>query len=250
MKRKITLLIFTIMLLKYNFIYTQNKSVFEIKEILIERPKTRKYHKVEFVEKEKLLEDESYLITKSCSGEWGGSIWFKSKKSGIVYSCQSTCVKSINKINGKYLITNSLSHMNGYSEIIIIDDPKKLEQHKKSSVRKDKKGYSLLSVRELESKSRIGVNVIWSKQGILTILSFLYKNTLYHIMDINDDIFITTIKNSKIVVVDKFSTNRIWSHHTLDKISDNHIFLYLRRNFQKDEYIEIKDNKIKLVTYK
>jgi len=250
MKRKVTLFIFTIMFFKYNGTCAQNKSVFEIKEVLIQKPKTRKYHKVEFVEKEILLEDENYLITKSCSGEWGGSIWFKSKKNGIVYSCQSTCVKSINKINGKYIVTNSLSHMNGYSEIIIINDPKKLEQYKKPLVRKDENGTPLLYAGELESKSRKGINVVWSKQDVLTILSFLYNNTLYHIMNINDDIFITTIENSKIVVVDKFSTNRIWSHHTVNKISDNHIFLYLRKNFQKDEYIEIKDNKIKLVTYK
>ena len=247
MKRNILILIFVF---SSAHLFSQNKSVFNIKEVLIDKPKALKEVKVEIKDKEEFYEDENYIITKSCKGEWGGSAWFKNKKSGIIYSCQSSCPKSINKIEGKYIITSSLAHLSGHSEIIMIENPEKLEQYKKPKPRKDENGTSFYYAVDLESKSTQGVKTLWSESKILTLLSFLYNNKLYHVMNIKDMIFVTTLEKNKIVVTDTISKKRIWSHHSVKKINDSHLVLYLGRRSQKNEYLEIKDNNIKLVRYK
>lgn len=60
------------------------------------------------------------LVSKSCRGEFGGTIKFKSKKTGIEYCCASTCPVVVNKVSGKYIVTNTLAHMRGFSELIEI----------------------------------------------------------------------------------------------------------------------------------
>src|ERR1700722_17794087 len=105
--------IFTIILmaLSFSMIYGQDEKLFDIKEII-------KNDSLSIVIKngfKKLssgfFEDENYLVTKTCSGEWGGTIWFKNKKTGITYACSATCPVAVNKINGKYFITNTLAHL-------------------------------------------------------------------------------------------------------------------------------------------
>lgn len=231
-----------------NNLFCQNEKVFEVQEIIIER----KHNKREKTTKnnDSFYEDSEYVVTKSCSGEWGGSIWFKNKKTGIIYSCQSTCPKSINKIDNKYIVTNSISHMSGASEIIEIENPNQLSVFKKPKPRSYKNGKPLYYMGDMESKSRKGVKSLWREYETLIILSFLYNNKLYHITTKNGTTFLTTLENNELVTVCLISKKRIWSHHTVNKINENHTFLYLGRDVYKNEYIEIKDSKIKLVRYK
>jgi hypothetical protein len=237
-----------LLVLSVNYIFSQNKTTFEVEEILIER----KYSKRKKSDKKNkpFYEDSEYIVTTSCKGEWGGSIWFENKKTGIIYSCESTCPKSIHKIDNKYIVTNSLAHMYGVSEIIQIDNPNQLSIFKKPQPRSYKNGKPFYYVVDLESKSRQGVKTLWSEHGTLIILSFLHNQKLYHITIKEGTTLLTTLENNELVTVCLISKARIWSHHTINKISKNHTFLYLGRDFQKDEYIEIKDSKIKLVRYK
>ena len=59
---------------------------------------------------EVLLEDRLYVVTSTCSGEFGGSVHFTNKKTGISRSAAACCVRSVNKLKGKYYVSNSLSH--------------------------------------------------------------------------------------------------------------------------------------------
>lgn len=231
-----------------NNFFCQNDKAFEIEEIIIER----RYNKKEKIAENSNLfyEDSEYIVTKSCSGEWGGSIWFEHKKTGIVYSCRSTCPKSIHKIDNKYVITNSTAHMNGVSEIIEIENPDQLSIFKKPEPRNYKNGKPFYYVGELESKSRKGVKSLWSEHETLIIFSFLYGSKLYHITTKNGATLLTTLKNNKLILVCLISKKEIWSHHSVNKIDENHTFLYLGNEIYENEYIEIKNSKIKLVRYK
>jgi len=247
MKKLIPILILTLSLTNS---FCQKKNVFEIKEILIERKFDRTKTENNTEKKKVLFEDEQYIIKGTCMGEWGGTTWFENKKTGKIYSCQSTCPKSINKIESKYIITNSLAHMSGYSEIIEVDNPENLDIFEKPKPRKDINGNSIYYAGDFESNSRKGVKVIWSKDETLTLLSFLYKEVLYHVMTFDNSTYLTSIQKGELKIIDKISEKRIWSHHIEKKISKNHTTLFLGRENQKSQYLEIKNNKLKLVRNK
>ena len=244
------LIAFIILISSLNNSFCQEKNVFEIEEILIKRKFNRTKTENDTDKKKTLFEDEKYIIKGTCMGEWGGTTWFENKKTGKVYSCQSTCPKSVNKIKNKYIITNSLAHMSGYSEIIEVDNPESLEIFEKPKPRKDKNGNSMYYAGDFESKSRKGIKVLWEKDEILTLVSFLYENLLYHIMTFDNKTYLTIIEKGKLKIIDKVSEKSIWSHNIEQRISENHSILYLGRKTDRSQYLEIEDNKLKLVRNK
>ncbi|MFK8058640.1 MAG: hypothetical protein AB8B78_00955 [Polaribacter sp.] len=247
MKKIIPILI---LILSLTNCFCQKKSTFQIEEILIERKFEKVKTKSNFGKKKVFFEDENYIISGTCRGEWGGSVWFENKKTGKIYSCQSACPKSVNKIENNYIITNSLAHMSGYSEIIRVNNPENLDIFKKPKPRKDKNGNSMYFGEDFESKSRKGVKVLWTKDEILTLLSFHYKTTLYHVMTFDNSTYLTKIENGELKTVDKISEKRIWTNNIEKRISESHTILYLGRENQKSQYLEIKNNKLKLVRNK
>lgn len=69
-----------------------------------------------------LYEDENYIITANCRGEFGSTIYFKSKINGMIYSSSSSCPSILNKLGDKYFaITNG--SMGPFLNIIEINDP-------------------------------------------------------------------------------------------------------------------------------
>jgi len=153
------------------------------------RLKGRKY-------KEIFYEDDDYLVSRSCSGEWGGSAYFTDKKSKKKYECAATCPIIINKLDNCYYLTTTLGHLIGFTKILKIDNPTLLQPFK------GRKGK--------ESISEKGVTVLTEKSFALTITSFAYNNTLYHIVskasDYNTDercTSICTIENHRFEEVTK-----------------------------------------------
>lgn len=71
-------------------------------------------------------EDENYIVTSKCRGEFGGRIFFKDKKTDVVSIAYATCPVILHKINNKYHLTTSLDHATGFYEIYEIDDPDEL----------------------------------------------------------------------------------------------------------------------------
>ena len=64
--------------------------------------------------------DEIYNIYSVCNGEFGGTIYFQSKKTKNNYEAASTCPIVVNKLGGQYYVTNAAS-------VLKIQDPQKLE---------------------------------------------------------------------------------------------------------------------------
>ncbi len=81
------ILIFTFRL----FNYGQSTERFDIQEMLISDT-TKMINANDFIRTDTTFyQDERYYVRRTCSGEWGGSIWFRNKSTGIEYSCSAAC---------------------------------------------------------------------------------------------------------------------------------------------------------------
>lgn len=125
----------------------------------------------------KLFNNDEYEIWKSCSGEWGGTIYFKNKLNSKIYSAISTCPISANKIKQKYYISNNLDHLDGYCQILEIINPEEMKETSKIP-----KYSNEISTRDYESHSNQGTKKIIDSSGVAIVSSFVYKDELYSII--------------------------------------------------------------------
>lgn len=239
------LLGFFFVIIFYSNSYCQDDNLFAISELKI--TDSVPYISKSFYNKQQttFFEDDDYIVSQTCSGEWGGSIWFKNKNTGIVYSCEATCPIAINKIDGKYIVTNSLAHLGGFSELVEIEDPKSMELFvlPKPIKKRGKTIYRYFG--DTESKSRKGVNEIWKAYNALALTSFQYKDKLYHILtDKDHKTYVSKIENGEMINLQLISDIRIWDYNPKTyKMPNGNLLIYFKTN-DCDGFIEIEDNKI------
>lgn len=233
--------------------YSQEINVFEILERVVPY-KSLEYtlHTLKDYKKYDngvFYKDEKYFVRITCRGEWGGSVWFTNNLTGIEYSCAATCVKSVNKYKGSYIVTTSLWHGSGSSSILRIKDPSKMEVFLKPKPREEiiKPPYYL---EDLESKSRKGVETLWSDYGgVMINFSFVYDDVLYHVVEKEDKTYLARLERGKLIEVGLLSNKSIWSHFNLLQLGKEHLFLFLGKPYSIRGYIEIIGDKIDLVWY-
>ncbi|WBV51632.1 hypothetical protein [Chryseobacterium gambrini] len=191
-----------------------------------------------------LYKDEKYEVWKSCSGEWGGTVYFKNLQNEIVHYAVATCPVSVNKINGKYYVSNSLAHMRGFSKILEIADPEKMETTKKIPVY-----HPDIITREYESESTLGTKKILDSTRVLIISSFVYNKKLYSIISGIDGkkTTISELKNNRFETVSELPEKIFYSEPIIVKKADNHLKLYFQH--PQKGILEIRDNKIQLTYY-
>lgn len=114
-----------------------------------------------------VFQDEKYEVWNSCSGEWGGTIYFKNKNNGEIRYAQSTCTVSVNKIGDKYYISNVSTHLYERSSILEIINPEKMELSLKSPP-----FHPEIETREYETKSNLGTKTIVDSVGVSILTSF------------------------------------------------------------------------------
>lgn len=190
-------------------------------------------------------EDNDYLVTKTCSGEWGGTVKFKNKKTGIEYACSATCPVSINKIADKYYVTNSLGHLSGSCEVLEISQPDSMEIYKVSPPRK-KKGKTLIKYAgDDESKSTKGTKKLVRNYGMLIMGSFLFNGDFFHVVSDDKETYIATIENGQLKSV-KFITNAdVFTYDTeIIKTEDGHLLIPISGG-----YIDIFKNNVKILKH-
>ncbi len=191
-----------------------------------------------------LYNDKKYEIYKSCSGEWGGTIYFKNKETGKIHYAIATCPVSVNKINGKYYISNSLSHMMGSSDILEISDPEKMQ----TTLNMPTFAPNVIT-REYEAKSKNGTKTVVDSSEVIIATSFVYCNKLYSILsDIQGTkTTISELKNNKFQTVATLPADLFHSEPIIIKDSEHHQKLYFQN--PKSGILEIKDNLLKLSFY-
>lgn len=191
-----------------------------------------------------LYNDTRYEVWKTCSGEWGGTVYFKNKKSGKIYYAEATCPVSVNKINNKYYISNSLSHLFGSSDILEITDPEKMEQTAKMPLY-----HPGIITREYESHSSKGTKKLIDTAGVAIMSSFVYKQKLYSIL-LNHratQATISELRDNKFYTIQEIDKDFFSDDPFIIKESETYQKIYLQQS--KPGILEIKENKIKFISY-
>lgn len=130
-----------------------------------------------------LFEDEDYLISSECHGEFGSTIYFKNKSAGITDSAFSGCPSVVNKLGDKYFVSTSdmLDH-----DIIEIKNSMKVDVATKNTV-------PVLTTR-----------TIFRNEGFDTRFyiptSFVTKGILYHIYNSYHSEFGLDEKKARVVI--------------------------------------------------
>ena len=192
-----------------------------------------------------LFEDENYTVTRTCSGEWGGTIIFLNKVSGISYSAAASCPVAVNKINSKYYVTSTLNHIGSFSEFIRIENPEELEIFKSGPRFISEKSVSKIRGSD-ESHSKKGVKNLMNGQFVYytALTSCVYQNQLYHILCDDEKTFLAKIEDSTIINIGTISANYLCSttpsYYTT---SENHkIFPFYGE--KTEGYYDIFENQI------
>jgi len=230
--------------------FGQDQSKFVIKEF-INNDSIPKLDRNKFkVDNNNFFEDRLFVVSKTCNGEWGGTIKFKDKKTGVEYSAASTCPVVVNKLNDKYYITNTLAHLRGFSEILEVSDPKAMTVFELPKPRK-KKGKTIIRyVGHDQSKSTKGTKQLVDSIGVLTIVTFPYQGQLYHIVTDYEKTYLTRIVEGKYKTIDTISNQRLWTYDPeVFKTADTHYIVFFDNNEAKG-YYDIYKNNITIVRQK
>lgn len=177
------------------------------------------------VQQKNLYEDEKYVVRGTCSGEWGGSVWFTNKITGIEHSSAATCPVSVNRIGTRYYVTASLAHLSGSCEILEILYPDSMAVFKMPAPRKKKGKREYRYVGDDESKSTTGIHPLITSYETLVLGSFIVDDQLLHIVTKNRETFIASIKDENFQKIASITSEDIFSYETKNIKVGTHLFI-------------------------
>ncbi|MEO3406900.1 hypothetical protein AAFN85_23495 [Mucilaginibacter sp. CAU 1740] len=193
-----------------------------------------------------IFEDDKFIITATCSGEWGGTIYFKDKKTGKKYEAACTCAVNVIKHRGEYHVTASLNHMAGSTNIFTVKNPLKLQSAYKN--KPTPRGYlsngtPVYNQGDDESSSKKGTTHLIDSIGINSVASFIYNNDLFYIISKYPKTYICRVENKNFVTISQLSDKPMWNLDFGCKIyGDETIFNF--ENERSSGFVVINQNKI------
>jgi hypothetical protein len=226
----------------------QSNKPFKLIEIFI-TDSSQLPNRSNFVKNDSLFfQDEKYIVKATCHGEWGGSVWFKNKKTRKEYSCSATCPVIINKINSKYYVTTNSFHMAVITGVIEIDNPE-LMPISSSTKPIIKNGYRQGPYIESENFEK-GFKILADSEGVYSITSFVLQNKLYNLITEfgHSKIYISTIENKKFITIDTIPDGSLLSFNKAMLTKDNHYLLFFS-GVCKGGYMDIFGDKIIIYRY-
>ena len=188
------------------------------------------------------FEDNTYLVTATCSGEWGGSIFFMNKLTGEKYGCEATCPLVVEPLGDGYLVTSSLAHLTGSMSIIKIDNPRGLEV-----VKKRKRGRTVY-VGDDEIKDRHGAQTLVDSIGVGATTSFTYQGRVYMILWDHSNTYISELVQGKLLTVDTLVNKPLWSYQP-ENTRTKETLVSNFSNMDITGFLVITGNRIKLFRY-
>ncbi len=224
-------------------------SVFEIKTRFVKKNIVDELKQLKFKDAAKyyglLYTDEKYEVWKSCSGEWGGTIYFKNRQNGIIHYAVATCPVSVNKINGKYYVSNALDHMFASSDILEISDPESMELTNKIPA-----NYPGVITRKYEAQTHQGTKKLVDSSGVIIAASFVYHQKLYSVLSNNDGskTTVSALENHKFKTVAELPEKLFYNEPIIVKKADNNIILYFQN--PRSGKLQIRDNNMELIYYR
>ncbi|MCL9806553.1 hypothetical protein NAT51_13540 [Flavobacterium amniphilum] len=190
-------------------------------------------------------EDEKYVVSKTCNGEFGGTIIFKNKFTKAEFTCGSTCAVKIDKFKGRYIVTNTLNHMSGWTEILEIANPELLK--------KIHDGKKKIKGRNIDdSQEKKGAKVLIDKYSFSTLFTFIYNTKMYHIISDYKKTYIAEIENNDFKILQKIMDIGVWDHQTEIKKTKNNteLVFFHSSDYKTKGYFEVKDNNVTIFTIK
>ncbi len=184
-------------------------------------------------------EDENYIVSVSCRGEFGGNIYFKDKVSKTQYSFYATCPLIINKLKNKYYLTTTLAHMSGFCGLYEIEKPEELTK------------VDILDFNNYRNmKSVLGAKPLIDEIGSTILISFIYQEKLYHIVSDKNQTYIAERENTELKSIQQLTEFAMYSYgNEICKTNENHYAAIFQSN-KNQGYIDIFENKIKIILYK
>jgi hypothetical protein len=198
----------------------------------------------QLIKKKKVFyEDEGYTVSQTCSGEWGGTIKFRNKKTGIEYSCSATCPISVNKIGGDYFVTKSLNHLSGSTGILQISQPDSMDIFQLPPPRGTNGKTEFRYVGDTESKSRKGTTTLIQIGGMLALQSFEYNGQLFQVITDFKKTYVAKVENEKFIFLQLISERDLWVDDSNSVTTeDGHLLITI-----PDGYLDISGNKITIL---
>jgi len=245
--KKLHIIVFTFTLCSIAF--GQTDKLFEMNEIFVKDSSQFKTESDFRKRDSAFFEDDNYIVRKTCSGEWGGTIWFKNKLTGIEYSCEATCPVVVNKVNGTYVVTSTLAHMVGFSTVIEIVNPDSMAIFQLPEPRQIKRKMKIYYISDRESSSKKGTKILVDSVGAMVIASFPHNDQLFHIVTDFQKTYISKIENNTFVTVDTLSNSSLWTYDPeLIRTDDGHSIVFFS-NQEAKGYLDIYGNKMNLIRY-
>lgn len=211
--------------------------------------------------------DSNFVIAQFCAGEFGGTLYFFDLKDNKEYYCPATCATAVNKIEDKYIVTNSLAHMDGSSEVLEITKPKSLIELDFDTV-KYWGNFWYSSVWDGQSLERYDslINMIRGENkqildtvGVLIYTSFKYQKGIFHIYRSTGiyydtipnpcDLYIGKIENNKLIAVDSLCDVEIFTYNPQNRVYNEWTLYSYNFRGKNTGFIAIKDNTINMIEF-
>lgn len=146
----------------------------------------------------KLFEDERFVCTMDCQGEFGGNLYFFDKQMQCDYRTAATCAASVWKDEKGYHVLASLAHMDGSAYSGVIADPRQLPIARVPR----KSAQNWRDEKSSESTSKLVKQETFSFYGLIMLGALRWHRQTLYIVQWRDTTFLATILGQVITIVD------------------------------------------------
>ncbi len=201
-----------------------------------------------------IYEDAQFIVRSCSKGEFGGAVFFKDKKTGKTYSCESTSIKAVHKIDGVYYVSSSLAHGCGFSKVLQIADPRKLFEIKNKSQLCDCGWYDIYSKDPTNDQIKHpigydkGFKVLVDTTDIQIIGAFVSKDFLYHIFSDAKNTYLGYFDHQNPVVLDTI-VQKVSRYGCVRDLQNNPNLFVIKSSHFNGVIVRDK-NKIRLIKFK
>lgn len=185
-------------------------------------------------------EDSLYTCSCKCYGEWGGSISLEEKKSQspLKLTFSASCPVNVVAYHGKYIVTNTLAHLSGFSSVEEIDLRDSLSMQR------------WMAVLAEDPNLHLTAEILLDEIGVLTLGSFVYQDQLYQVVTDFEKTYVAKIQDKKFEFVQLISNISMRSYDLKMFLTDEGHSIVFFKNAKAKGYLDIFENNIQLVRYK
>jgi hypothetical protein len=162
-----------------------------------------------------LLEDSAYLVYGCCAGEWGGSVFFRSKQTGKTYSYFATCPSQVLQFGRDYVVCNNLSHMGDRMNFLVVTDPTTLYEITDERLKNHCNWYVTIdSLKGYWQVSKKGSVRFYETSDAMSLITFPFGDSLYSVVSLTDATVVAVHKGDTAITRDTLFHKRVAFHET------------------------------------